>query len=159
MLTHRGTMASVVAAAAVLVRSFETLSLWSFCQHLSLQNYSKFFFFLWIHEFKEFFIRKSIHKDIVLLFIIHVYNFCFNYEKDYVRKNIHSHQIIKRSYFYALYTLFLLNINIGVCIVFQKPGGIDISPEDTLISYLPLAHSYERLLEVHSIHVLPDCYC
>lgn len=31
-----------------------------------------------------------------------------------------------------------------------KPGGIDISPEDTLISYLPLAHSYERLLE---------CYC
>jgi long-subunit acyl-CoA synthetase (AMP-forming) len=34
------------------------------------------------------------------------------------------------------------------CFYFQKPGGVDISPEDTLISYLPLAHSYERLLEV-----------
>lgn len=42
--------------------------------------------------------------------------------------------------------------------VFQKPGGIDISPEDTLISYLPLAHSYERLLEVHSIHVLLEVF-
>lgn len=56
-----------------------------------------------------------------------------------------------------------LNIlNIMYLFVFQKPGGIDISPEDTLISYLPLAHSYERLLEVHSIHihnVLPYCYC
>ncbi|XP_048758754.1 long-chain-fatty-acid--CoA ligase 5-like isoform X2 [Ostrea edulis] len=32
-----------------------------------------------------------------------------------------------------------------------KPGGVDISPEDTLISYLPLAHSYERLLESYCV--------
>lgn len=33
--------------------------------------------------------------------------------------------------------------------VFQHSSGLQVLPSDTLISYLPLAHSYERLCEVN----------
>ena len=31
-------------------------------------------------------------------------------------------------------------------------AGLEITPEDCLISYLPLAHSYERLAEVQTLY-------
>ena len=33
-------------------------------------------------------------------------------------------------------------------ILFQEKSGLKVRADDTLISYLPLAHSYERLCEV-----------
>ena len=32
-------------------------------------------------------------------------------------------------------------------------GGIEITPEDCLISYLPLAHIYERLAQVRKRYI------
>lgn len=64
-----------------------------------------------IQEFKEFFIRKSIHKDIVLLFIITV---IIN-----ARKNSYSHRIIRGSYFMhciPYVELNILNIDVSFCI-------------------------------------------
>lgn len=62
MLTHRGTMATVVAAGAVLVRSFN----WDIVIVFSTFVFTELFKILFyaIHEFKKFFIRESIHKDI-----------------------------------------------------------------------------------------------
>lgn len=109
MLTHRGTMATVVAAATILVRTFETLSLIFLSAFIFTELFQSLFYAM--HEFKEFFIRKSIHKDIVLLFIITV---IIN-----ARKNSYSHRIIRGSYFMhciPYVELNIINIDVSFCI-------------------------------------------
>lgn len=98
MLTHRGTMATVVAAGAVLVRSFNWDIVIVFLAFVFTALFKILFYA--IHEFKKFFIRESIiHR---YLFCCLSYNFCFNYKCK--EKHLFSldHQ---RFWFYALYTL------------------------------------------------------
>lgn len=53
-------------------------------------------------------------------------------------------------YVHTLYLLFKFTIHL----LLSLQAGLEITPEDCLISYLPLAHSYERLAEVQTCYLL-----